>query len=117
MARTRTSGKDRWNLVCELLHNDALPVINRVAGLLVLPYGQLVSKICRLTDADVIDVDLGISARESRNAALMLLAVQLLAGVLEQMLGIHRLPRPPGSATQAAPRLATRPRSSTDFPQ
>ena len=33
--------------------------------------------------------NLGISARESRNAALMLLAVQLPAGVLEQMLGIH----------------------------
>jgi hypothetical protein len=39
-----------------LLHNDALPVINRVAGLHVLLYGQPVSKICRLTDADVIDV-------------------------------------------------------------
>jgi hypothetical protein len=32
---------------------------------------------------------MGISARESRNAALMLLAVQLPAGALEQMLGIH----------------------------
>jgi hypothetical protein len=125
-----------------LLHNDALPVINSVAGLLVLLYGRPVSKICRLTDADVIDVctalklklgptpienchrlstisadnfdctssvtgtghavehpwlfpgsdpadpmsqatigrrvhNMGISARESRNAAPMLLAVQL----------------------------------------
>jgi hypothetical protein len=27
--RTRTSNKDRWNLVREVLHNDTVPVINR----------------------------------------------------------------------------------------
>lgn len=38
----------RWRLVRQLLHDDALPAVTRVTGLLLLLYGQPVSRIARL---------------------------------------------------------------------
>lgn len=43
----------RWQLARQLLHDDALPTPDRVAGLLVLLYGQTLSRISRLRPADV----------------------------------------------------------------
>ena len=43
----------RWQLARQLLHDDALPTPDRVVGLLVLLYGQDLSRISRLRRADV----------------------------------------------------------------
>ncbi len=42
----------RWQHARRLLHDDALPTPDRVAGLLVLLYGQTLSRISRLRRAD-----------------------------------------------------------------
>lgn len=43
----------RWQLARKLLHDDTLPAPDRVAGLLVLLYGQTLSRISRLRRADL----------------------------------------------------------------
>ena len=45
----------RWQLARKLLHDDTLPAADRVAGLLVLLYGQTLTRISRLrrTDLDI----------------------------------------------------------------
>jgi hypothetical protein len=43
----------RWRIVRRLLHDDTLATVDRVAGLLVLLYGQMVSRIVRLTVDDI----------------------------------------------------------------
>jgi len=43
----------RWQLARKLLHNDTLPAADRVAGLLVLLYGQTLTRISRLRRADL----------------------------------------------------------------
>jgi len=48
-----TGGQKRWHLARRLLHDDALPAPDRVARLLVLLYGQPLSRISRLRCADV----------------------------------------------------------------
>ena len=45
----------RWELVRRLLHDDALATEDRVAGLLVLLYGQPLARIARLTRGQVTD--------------------------------------------------------------
>ncbi|WP_405961960.1 hypothetical protein OG713_44310 [Streptomyces sp. NBC_00723] len=44
----------RWALARRLLHDDTIPVADRVAGLLLLLYAQRPAAICRLTTAHVI---------------------------------------------------------------
>jgi len=46
----------RWQLARQLLHNDTLPAADRAAGLLVLLYGQTLTRISRLRRAD-LDLD------------------------------------------------------------
>ncbi|MFI5634711.1 hypothetical protein ACIA8E_36255 [Streptomyces sp. NPDC051664] len=44
---------DRWELVHRLLHDDDLPLRERVIGLFVLLYGQFVARVVRMTPAQV----------------------------------------------------------------
>ncbi|WP_033819398.1 hypothetical protein [Kitasatospora sp. MBT63] len=44
---------DHWDMLQQCLHDDELPLDVRVAGALVLLYGQQVSRIVRLTAADL----------------------------------------------------------------
>lgn len=50
----------RWNLACQLLHDNTLPTADRVAGLLVLLYAQTASSIVRLTTSHVTTNDDGV---------------------------------------------------------
>ena len=49
-----TDDPARWRTVRRLLHDDAIDIADRVAGILVLVYAQPVSRITRLTPKDVI---------------------------------------------------------------
>ena len=51
----------RWELVRRLLHDDARAVEDRVAGLLVLLYGQPLARIARLTRGQVTDSPGGVT--------------------------------------------------------
>ncbi|NKS84118.1 hypothetical protein GS530_24425 [Rhodococcus hoagii] len=51
----------RWQLARRLLHDDTIAVADRVAGLLVLLYGQNASKIARLRTDDVACSDEHVS--------------------------------------------------------
>ena len=51
----------RWELVRGLLHDDALATEDRVAGLLVLLYGQPLARIARLTRGQVTDSPGGVT--------------------------------------------------------
>jgi len=73
----------RWQHAQQLLHDDTLPTPDRVAGLLVLLYGQTLSRISRLQRADVeigadpngtvVHVRLGADAIEIREPLAALL--------------------------------------------
>ncbi len=47
----------RWQLARHLLHDGTLATPDRVTGLLVLLYGQTVSRIVRLSTSDVVRTD------------------------------------------------------------
>ncbi len=51
----------RWELVRSLLHDDAHAIEDRVAGLLVLLYGQPLARIARLTRDQVTDSPSGVA--------------------------------------------------------
>lgn len=51
----------RWELVRSLLHDDARAIEDRVAGLLVLLYGQPLARIARLTLDQVTDTPDGVT--------------------------------------------------------
>ena len=51
----------RWELVRSLLHDDAHAIEDRVAGLLVLLYGQPLARIARLTRDQVTDSPSGVT--------------------------------------------------------
>ncbi len=51
---TQIEGDERWTLVRGLLHDDTRAVEDRVAGLLVLLYGQPLARIARLTRGQII---------------------------------------------------------------
>ncbi|WIX85687.1 hypothetical protein [Amycolatopsis sp. DG1A-15b] len=67
-ARPRVFADDdrRWRITRQLLHDDTIATIDRVAGLLVLLYGQRVSKIVRLTTDDVLHADGAVQLRLGR---------------------------------------------------
>ncbi|WP_143230465.1 hypothetical protein [Actinosynnema sp. ALI-1.44] len=52
-----TDDGTRWGLARRLLHDDTLATADRVAGLLVVLYGQPISRIVRLTTDQVSQVD------------------------------------------------------------
>ncbi|MFB7114815.1 hypothetical protein [Streptomyces sp. NPDC056291] len=47
----------RWALARRLLHDDTIPAVDRVAGLLLLLYAQRPAAICRLTTTHVLSGD------------------------------------------------------------
>lgn len=53
----------RWAVARNLLQSDTVAVVDRVAGLLVLLYGQSTSRIVRLTVHDVIDTSVLVQLR------------------------------------------------------
>jgi len=57
------SSDERWSQVTRLLHDDSVELQTRVAGLLVLLYGQQVSRISMLTHDCITDDDHGTSIR------------------------------------------------------
>ena len=74
----------RWELVRSLLHDDAHAVEDRVAGLLVLLYGQPLARIARLTLGQVADSPDGVTL------LLGTMPVELptpLDGLVRQLLG------------------------------
>lgn len=58
--RTLPDDADRWRLVHRFLHDDSIAAVDRVAGLLVLLYGQPLTKIAALTTDQVLTTDEGI---------------------------------------------------------
>jgi hypothetical protein len=56
-------GDGEWTLARHLLHADGVDPHDRIAGLLVLLYAQVPSRICRLTADDVTSTDAGVSLR------------------------------------------------------
>ncbi|WP_460069065.1 hypothetical protein [Streptomyces sp. YKOK-I1] len=58
--RTLPDDADRWRLVHRFLHDDSIAAVDRVAGLLVLLYGQPLTKIAALTTDQVLITGVGI---------------------------------------------------------
>ncbi len=50
---TAITSSQRWDLAARLLHDDSIDVTDRVAGLLVLLYGQAMTRIAALTASQV----------------------------------------------------------------
>ncbi|WKN60658.1 hypothetical protein HJ581_0044075 [Rhodococcus opacus] len=61
----------RWVLARRLLHEDTLATVDRVAGLLVLLYGQMVSRIASLTIDDITATDGVVRLRLGREPLLL----------------------------------------------
>ncbi|WP_330350906.1 hypothetical protein [Streptomyces sp. NBC_00582] len=52
--RRSLADDERWRLARRFLHDDTIETVDRVVGLLVLLYGQPLTKISRLTTSHVI---------------------------------------------------------------
>ncbi|MEU4280805.1 hypothetical protein AB0F57_38725 [Streptomyces tanashiensis] len=52
--RRSLADDERWRLAHRFLHDDTIDTVDRVVGLLVLLYGQPLTKISRLTTSHVI---------------------------------------------------------------
>ena len=50
------TGSQRWDLAVRLLHDDSIDIIDRVAGCLVLLYGQTMTRVATLTTSQIIRV-------------------------------------------------------------
>lgn len=57
---TRVDDDRRWDMIRRLLHDDTLALEDRVAGLLVLLYGQSLSRIVQLTRDQILIKPTGI---------------------------------------------------------
>ncbi|MET7296763.1 hypothetical protein ABZS79_32500 [Streptomyces griseoloalbus] len=55
--------EERWDIARGLLHDDSFETKDRVAGLMVLLYGQFPARTCRLTTAHVIHDENGVALR------------------------------------------------------
>lgn len=58
--RTLPDDDDRRRLLHRFLHDDSVAAVDRVAGLLVLLYGQPVTKIASLTTSQVLATEEGV---------------------------------------------------------
>ncbi|MFI9366328.1 hypothetical protein ACIG5E_35540 [Kitasatospora sp. NPDC053057] len=52
---------ERWTIARQLLNDDSFETKDRVAGLMVLLYGQNIARICRLTAAHIIHDGKGVA--------------------------------------------------------
>jgi hypothetical protein len=75
----------RWADARRLLHEEAYPAADRVAGLLILLYAQKLNVIALARRLHA----LGISPRQGRSTALFTLAADVPAAILAKTLGIH----------------------------
>ena len=66
-AGTAISPEQRWELATRLLHDDNLQVTDRVAGCLVLLFGQNMTRVAALTTSDVISSGQDVSVRLGRH--------------------------------------------------
>ncbi|MGW1014321.1 hypothetical protein ACWD4X_30300 [Streptomyces termitum] len=57
---------ERWATARRLLNDDSVETRDRVAGLMVLLYGQYPARTCRLTTAHVIHDEKGVALRLNR---------------------------------------------------
>ncbi|WP_235441346.1 site-specific integrase [Streptomyces sp. Mg1] len=57
---------ERWATARRLLNDDSIETRDRVAGLMVLLYGQYPARTCRLTTAHVIHDETGVALRLNR---------------------------------------------------
>lgn len=74
----------RWELVRGLLHDDAHAIEDRVAGLLVLLYGQPLARLTRLTRDQVTDSPAGVTVSLGTTPAEL---PEPLGGLVRQLLG------------------------------
>ncbi len=58
---TAITDSQRWDLAARLLHDDSIEVTDRVAGCLVLLYGQAMTRIAALTTSQVTRNDDGVT--------------------------------------------------------
>jgi len=66
-AGTAITDRERWDLAARLLHDDGIEVTDRVAGCLVLLYGQAMTRIAALTTSQVADHGDGITIQLGRH--------------------------------------------------
>jgi hypothetical protein len=64
---TATSQDERWALAARLLHDDTLDLTDRAAGLLLLLYGQQLSRIAAMTTSQVTSSDHTVFVRFGRH--------------------------------------------------
>jgi len=64
---TAITDSQRWDLAARLLHDDSIEVTDRVAGCLVLLYGQTMTRIAALTTAQVTRHDDGVTIQLGRH--------------------------------------------------
>lgn len=56
----------RWAMVRKLLHDQTIDLALRVAGLLLVVYGQSLSRIARIPKVDIVSNDKGVHLRQRR---------------------------------------------------
>jgi hypothetical protein len=78
-----TSKDQRWALIARLLHDDTIDLTDRVAGCLLLLYGQQLSRITAITTDQVTTCDQQVFIRFSRDAILI---PEPLDGLLQKLL-------------------------------
>ncbi|MFD6926365.1 hypothetical protein ACFV99_39970 [Streptomyces sp. NPDC059944] len=78
---------ERWATARRLLNDDSIETRDRVAGLMVLLYGQFPARTCRLTTAHVIHDEKGVALRLNRTP---LRLPQPLDGLVLQLVDISR---------------------------
>lgn len=93
---TATDPDERWALVARLLHDDTLDLTDRVAGSLLLCYGQQLSRIAVLTTEQVHRHDGVVSMRFGAHD---ITVPEPLAGLLTNLIDVPRSHLGVGSPT------------------
>jgi len=91
---TATDAEQRWALVARLLHDDTLELTDRVAGSLLLCYGQQLSRIAVMTTEQVHRHDDLVSLRFGAHN---ITVAEPLAGLLTELIDVGRSHRGVGS--------------------
>ncbi len=91
---TATEPDERWALVARLLHDDTLDLTDRVAGSLLLCYGQQLSRIAVTTIAQVHRHDDVVTLRFGTHA---ITVPEPLSGLISELIDVGRTHRGVGS--------------------
>lgn len=84
---TTIDADQRWTLVARLLHDDTLELTDRVAGALLLCYGQQLSRIAVMTTAQVHRHDVVVSLRFGAHD---ITVPEPLSGLLTELIDVGR---------------------------